>query len=353
MTEINENVADYAQIELFAKEIFRRVLGEQEPAEIRAWMAESVARMGGDTQGDALMEWQESFDFVDKTIKEYEMKATQPKTERKEVSWPWQTWRNLIDPMEPGMLATITAPDGIGKTICAESIAEYWAEKKNKVAFVHYELNRKIMMLRRTARHTSILTRTIKEGKLTPEENQKITEAHTRMLEWEGNISYIHTPGWSMEKTIDELRRLKAENQLDVVVLDYLEKVAPSRRQLQLYGANIYQREADNVEQLKNFAEANGIPVLMVAQMTKKGKGESFEQIDRSDMRGAGEKSDKANLVVIMTRARSGDGYSNIVKVIVDKNTMGGTGTFEQIMQPEYFRMADPALDLDKYRIAR
>jgi hypothetical protein len=58
-------------------------------------------------------------------------------------------------------------------------------------------------------------------------------------------------------------------------------------------------------------------------------------------MRGAGEKSEKANLVVIIKRERIADGYSNEVEVMIDKNTMGGTGSFKQMMAPEYYRVGD------------
>jgi replicative DNA helicase len=144
-----------------------------------------------------------------------------------------------------------------------------------------------------------------------------------------------------MEKSTAELRKLFETGECDAIVFDYLEKVSASKRQLQLYGTNMYQREADNVEQIKTFAETTGIPVLMIAQMSKSGKSESFNKLDRTDMRGAGEKSDKANLVVMLKRERSIDGYSNQVEVLVDKNTMGSTGAFRQMMQPEYYRVGD------------
>jgi replicative DNA helicase len=144
-----------------------------------------------------------------------------------------------------------------------------------------------------------------------------------------------------MERTTAELRRLHSEGLCDVVVVDYLEKAAASKRQLDMYGANAFQREADNVEQLKTFAEATEIPVLMVAQMNKSGKGQDFKSIDRSNMRGAGEKSEKANLVILLHRERVDEGYSSTVDVLVDKNTMGATGTFSQFMQPEYYRVGD------------
>lgn len=332
---------EIAQYEAMAKEILRRCMADEDPEDLFKFVTETLARLGAGEE-NAVLTWEQSFDLVDTMLEEYERIANTPEDERKLLVWPWASWRKLIDPLEDGMLGVVTAPDGQGKTIYAESIAEYWAQHKNRVVFVHYELNRKLMMLRRTARHASIPTRDIKSGKLTQAQRQLIANIRPRLLSWDGYISYLHTPGWSMEKTVSELRRLHSEGQCDVVVLDYLEKASASNRQLKMFGTNTYQREADNVEQLKTFAEMTGIPVLMIAQMNKEGKTTSFGSLDRSGMRGAGEKSDKANLVVLLKRERIDDGYSNEVDVLVDKNTMGSTGAFTQVMQPEYFRVGDP-----------
>lgn len=331
---------EITQYEVLAKEILRRCMAEDDPAELHRWLVDTLARLGGGDP-DAVLEWEASFDLVETMLAEYEAMAQIPESQRKTLAWPWESWRKLIDPLEAGMLGVITAPDGAGKTIYAESIAEYWASHKNRVVFVHYELNRKLMMLRRTARHTSIDTRTLKSGTLTADQKRVISDVRPRLTAWDGFISYVHTPGWSMERTVTELGRLVSEGKCDVVILDYLEKAAASRRQLQMFGANGFQREADNVEQLKNFAETTGVPVVMVAQMSKAGKTTEFDKVDRSGMRGAGEKSDKANLVVILKRDRVDDGYSNTVEVLVDKNTMGATGTFKQVMQPEFYRVGD------------
>jgi replicative DNA helicase len=331
---------EIAQYEALGKELLRRCMAEEEPEDLRKWLTETIARLGGgDT--NAIMTWIQSFDMVDTMVAEYERIANTPENERKILSWPWETWKKIIDPLEDGMLGVVTAPDGQGKTIYAESIAENWAKNKNKIVFVHYELNRKLMMLRRTARHTSILTRDIKNGKLTTEQKRLIAEIRPTLTSWDGYITYLHTPGWTMERTIAELSRLNSEGQCDAVVLDYLEKAAPSSRQMKMFGTNTWQREADNVEQLKNFSETIGSPVLMIAQMSKEGKAEKIEKVDRTGMRGAGEKSDKANLVILIKRARNSEGYSNLADVIVDKNTMGNTGMFQQYMQPEYFRVGD------------
>ena len=108
-----------------------------------------------------------------------------------------------------------------------------------------------------------------------------------------------------------------------------------------MYGNNLYQRESDNVEQLKTFGELAKVPVIMLAQLNKSGKSTGFDNMDRTDMRGAGEKSEKANVVIMLHREKENGGYSRTVNVKIDKNTLGATGSFTQIMIPERFDIAD------------
>jgi replicative DNA helicase len=335
-------IPELAPYEALAGEIYRRCYAEEDPTLLHQWLQDMVARLGGGARDEyAIMTWPESFDYYDELLEQRALAAATPAEQRKTLDWKWPSWNSYIDPLEPGLLAVVSAGDGMGKTIYAEELAEHWAQKRNRVVFVHYELNRSIMLDRRTARHTSISRRALKAGDLTPDQVQRIAAMRPRMLAWDGFITYLHTPGWSMDRTIQELRRMKAEGTCDVVVLDYLEKNAASRRQVQLFGQNVYQREADNVEQIKNFAESTETPVLMLTQMSKAGKTAGADSLDRTAMRGAGEKSEKANIVVLLHREHTTDGYSPSVTVRVDKNTVGRTGTFNQYMQAEYFRVLD------------
>lgn len=333
---------ELAVLEALFKEGLRRTMAEDEPDDIKQWARRKIDEIGGGDEA-SLLTWQESFDFTDKMLAEFITRAALPAEQRQVLDWPWWTWNQNIDAAEGGMLGVITAPDGMGKTIYAECISEHWAQRRNRVVYVHYELNRAWMMQRRLARHARVPVRSIRSNDLTPEQRNAIAVVRPRLLEWQGMIHYEHTPGWTMERTIAELTKLRADGMCDVVVIDYLEKVAPSPRQMKLH-MEWYQREADNVEQLKNFAEATEVPVLMVAQMRKDSKSKDMSQLDRGSMRGAGEKSEKANLVVLLNRKREDIGYSNEVAVLVDKNTMGPSGaTFAQWMQPEYFDVRDIA----------
>jgi replicative DNA helicase len=334
--------AELAPFEALAKEVLRRCFAEEDPTLLQQWLLETVARMGGGADAEsAILTWADSFDLYDRIMEQRALAAVQPDAEKRTLDWKWASWNEYIDPLEPGLLAVLSAGDGMGKTIYAEELAEHWAQKRNRVVFVHYELNRSIMLDRRTARHTSIPRRVLKSGLLDAEQTKRLNTIRPRLLAWDGYVTYMHTPGWSMDRVVSELRRLRAEGHCDVVVLDYLEKNSASRRQIQLFGQNVYQREADNVEQIKNYAESTETPVLMLTQMSKAGKSSSFESLDRTAMRGAGEKSEKANIVVLLNREHTSEGYSNTVDVRVDKNTVGRTGTFQQYMEAEYFRVAD------------
>jgi replicative DNA helicase len=166
---------------------------------------------------------------------------------------------------------------------------------------------------------------------------QAINRAHGKLKIIQGGITYQHSAGWTMERTIARLRQLKADNLCDVVVMDYLEKNAASRRQMQMFGTSTFQREADNVEQIKNFAEQTETPVVLLAQLSKAGKKGDFDDLDRTAMRGAGEKSEKANVVILLHRDKEDGGYSNLLNVKVDKNTLGATGSFAAVHEAGEF----------------
>lgn len=337
---MNPEVAVY---EALAKDLLRRCMAEESPTDLRQWLLETLARLGGGADENATLTWAQSFEFTASMLERFEQDAGIPLEQRKVLTWPWASWNTKIDQLEPGMLGVVSAPDGAGKTIYAESIIEHWARNKHKTVFVHYELNRKLMMLRRLARHTSITSRDIKTWNLTDSQRAELDTVAPRLRSWDGEITYLHTPDWTMERTVAELRKLRENGLCDVAVIDYLEKAAPSKRQLQMFGSNTFQREADNVEQLKNFAEQTECVVLMVAQMNKAQKTQDLKDMDRTGIRGAGEKTEKANLVVMLHRERVNGQYSNEVDVLIDKQTMGPTGVLRQYMRPEFYQVADIA----------
>lgn len=323
---------------VLAQEIMRRVYAEDGPDEINAWIQAQAQRLSGAGRENARLLWEQSFDIYEQIMAKRAEDAAKPESERKILTWPWASWSRYLDPLEPGMLAVLAAGDGAGKTLYAECIAEHWAKAGLHVAFLHFELNRAIMLDRRTVRHAGVPRRTLKLGKLTAQEERERQEANDRLRAWAGGITYVHAPGWTVEKALVEVRALIGEKLCDVFVVDYLEKAAGSARQLKMFSTNIYAREADDVEQIKSFSEQNEVPVLLLAQLNKVGKGQAFAMLDRTAIRGAGEKTEKANVVVLLHRENA---ETENVQVRIDKNTIGPTGSFSQWMETTRFRVLD------------
>jgi replicative DNA helicase len=323
---------------ILAQEMFRRIYADETPKEINAWCMAQLKKLGGEPNSNARLLWEESFTFYEELITKREAIAALPENERHQLIWPWQSWNNLLDPLEAGMLAVIAGADGMGKTIYAECLAEHWARQGLSIVFLHFELNRGIMMDRRMARHTGIQRRILKAGTLSRQEKAEMARADDVMLAWPGRITYVHTPGWTVERALTEIGALVNEEMCDVFIVDYLEKAAPSARQIKQFGSQIFERESDDVEQIKNFSESIGIPVVLLSQLNKLGKGQSFDQLDRTAIRGSGAKTEKANVVILLHRDSQ---ESERVRVKLDKNTIGPPGSFEQLMDAPRFRVMD------------
>jgi hypothetical protein len=138
------------------------------------------------------------------------------------------------------------------------------------------------------------------------------------------------------------------------VVLDYLNKVRPTRGQIKAFDKD-YDREADTLDIFKNWCEARGKVGMTANQYTKGGKAETG-RLDSTHMRGSGEIADKVQLLILTQReileadlrdkagklvAKKGE-KSPEVTLYVDKQNRGRDGfNFKQKYIGAEFRHAD------------
>ncbi|GIV81693.1 MAG: replicative DNA helicase [Anaerolineae bacterium] len=278
--------------------------------------------------------------------------------------WPWQSWNDRIRPGIPGWVGVLAAPDGVGKSTYLDYIAEHWAQRGNRVVLVHLEDDHEYKINRRLTRWARVPLSAIEDGTLGPAEEQAIREAEQLMAPWVDNLHYTHMPGASITEILAEVEKLIAEGQCEALVLDYIDKCEPDRRQLQLFGQQHYLREGDNMNLLKNFAEKHGIPVFTATQGNKRMQDQGRIKT-RQDIEGSGRKSQRAQLVIVLTRDIVGEGglwdasgtkiadagdYSPIATLRIDKQNRGRTGTFHQVFRGEFFRIGDlpPGFDKDQ-----
>ena len=337
---------------MMGQELVSKIYKNIPTAEIEEWLRAEV--LGVVVNNDGVMEWEQSFILEDELEELY---ATPQHAEQLE-SWsmPWASWSRFISPAEKGILITVAAPDGVGKTLVGEHFAEHWARMGKHGVYVHFELSKKTMVDRRTCRYASIDYNSLITDNLSPDERKRRDAAKQYVRNWEGSITYLHTPRWTIDMVVNKLRMLHKQGKCDFVIVEYLEKAQASTRQAKLFN-NPYQREADDVEILKSFSESEdyGCRMVMLSQFGKEGKETPFKELTRTKIRGAGEKTEKANVVVLLHKEISPGqldkqtgkwiiepgSYDAKLGIVIDKNTLGRTARFTDQETTPFFSIYD------------
>ena len=268
-------------------------------------------------------------------------------------SWPWRSWTSFIRPLMPGMVGMVAAPDGQGKTTYLEQIAEHWAQQDRHVVYVHLEDDISYKLNRRKARWSGVDIAAIEDDAMTDDERERVQDAGAAIAGDLAHLHYYHAPGKSMADIIRELESRIAEKVCNAVVFDYIDKCQPSRAQVATFGHNTWERQAHDMEALKSFAERNRVAVITATQGNKAMQNGGTQT--RQAIQGSGQKSQKSQLVIILTRdmvgpegltingehvADEGE-YSPIVNVRVDKQNRGRTGNLRQYLKGAVFTIRD------------
>lgn len=320
----------------------------QEPDTLYTWLQGQLATIGHGNKHNAVMDIPESIEFYRQLM---EQRSAPVEMGDGDWSWAWPSWNSRMDPLDVGMLCLVSARQGTGKTVYAEMQAEKWAKAGNRVAFVHFELNRELMFDRRMVRHTGIPRPVLKRGDaaLSAEQLRIKHDAEEQIAQWSGNIFYVHSPGWTMAQAMRTCEKLG----VDAVVVDYLNKAAASSKQVRIFGSDKNGRQADDVEAVKNTMERNYWRGILLAQFNKEGKKSSEPTAE--DIRGSGEIADKANVIILVNRQKVDnivrDGRDVVVAepgmygpdatVTIDKNTMGVGGQIEQYFHGPTYAVYD------------
>jgi replicative DNA helicase len=256
------------------------------------------------------------------------------------VTTPWSDVNRLLIALDVGMVQVIAARPGVGKTIWMENVAEYNAQRNKAIAFYHLELSHQFMLDRRMARWSGVTYDELRKG----ENGEKVERATDAIRQWQKNMTYIHCPGWSAERIMADAARLQAEGKADIVIIDYLQKLAmPESR---------YRNEASiiggQVAHIKDAAERLGFPVFLGCQVTRdlKQRG-ATGRAQLTDLYGSGMIEAYSNQVCILHVPTMDDDEGPYEleprELYVDKNTQGALGMVNLAHRCGRFRLEQPA----------
>jgi len=180
----------------------------------------------------------------------------------------------------------------------------------------------------------------IKKGFLDDDEWGRIGKSTGELAETPLYIA--DTPNVSVMEIRTICRRMKAENRLDLVVIDYIGLI---RGRSSKGDSNNRQQEISEISRgLKLLARELGIPIIILSQLSRGVEGRNDKRPMLSDLRESGAIEQDADLVVFLYR----DEYYNpesehkgLAEAIIAKQRNGSTGTTFLRFFGEYTKFSD------------
>lgn len=238
----------------------------------------------------------------------------------KPVQSPWESvTRILRGGVLPGELCILAARPSVGKSALALNWAWSVACSGKRTLFFSLEMGREQLLDRLVANVGGIDLGAFRQG-LTPEQRRRVRKTTASMRG--KKLDVID----DARMTLGEVRRRvrtaqRREIPVGLVVVDYLQLVTPEDSK-----APREQQVAAMSRGFKLLAKDLGVPVLLLAQLSRKGEDANREPM-LSDLRESGAIEQDADIVIFLHQARKRTWHPDEpVKFIVSKGRSSGVG---------------------------
>lgn len=238
-------------------------------------------------------------------------------------------------------LIIVAARPAMGKTAFALNIAQQSAVKAgSSVMIFSLEMSKEQLGQRLLAMQARVEIQKLKQGDLDRKDWDRITMA----LDELNNTKIVidDTPGISIMEMRNKCRRLKAEQGLDLVVVDYLQLMS-----LQGKTDNRQQEISTISRNLKLLAREIECPVIVLSQLSRAPEQRQDHRPVLSDLRESGSIEQDADIVIFLYR----DDYYNentdkpgVCEVNIAKHRSGPTDKVELTWVSRYTKFSDKAL---------
>ncbi len=234
-------------------------------------------------------------------------------------------------------LILLAARPSMGKTALALNIAEYVVTKlRVPTAFFSLEMSKIQLVNRLISMDSRVQAQSIRTGQLSDNDWTEITNSARKLSA--STLFIDDTPSISVSELRSKCRKLKLEQGLGLIIIDYLQLMTATGGK----ASESRQQEISEISRsLKAIAREINCPVLALSQLSRAVEGRPDKRPMLSDLRESGAIEQDADVVMFIYR----DEYYNhdsekkgIAEVIIGKQRNGPTGTVELGAQLEYTR---------------
>ena len=227
----------------------------------------------------------------------------------------------------------------MGKTAFVLNLAQYIAVKSQiTTAIFSLEMSRDQLVNRLLSMESKVDSQLIRTGNLSANDWEKLIESA-------GDISQApliidDTPGISISELRSKCRKYKLENNLGLVIIDYLQLMSGGNKR-----SDSRQQEISDISRsLKALAREIDAPVIALSQLSRACETRPDHRPILSDLRESGAIEQDADVVMFIYR----DDYynkdtdkKNISEIIIAKQRNGPIGTVELVWLPNYTKFAN------------
>ena len=275
-------------------------------------------------------------DIMSETVQTI-MKRVQNRGELSGVTTGFTDLNSLLGGFQKSDLVLLAARPSMGKTALAVNLAVNAAKAGKKVAMFSLEMSKTQIGQRILAAFAQMNLSSLFKGELEGADLVNLITASNELSNY--NLHIDDTAAISLIELKAKLRRLKMEEGLDLVVIDYLQLMTTGERI-----ENRVQEISQISRGLKAIAKELDVPVLALSQLSRALEQRPDKRPKLSDLRESGAIEQDADIVMFLYRDyvyNKETENPNLAEVIVSKHRNGPIGVVNLIWKDEYTRFFD------------
>jgi replicative DNA helicase len=240
--------------------------------------------------------------------------------------------------LQPGELIILAARPSVGKTSFALNIARNAAVlAERRVVIFSLEMSKQALVQRLICSEAKVDAYLISTGQADAHAFERIAGAMDRLSQ--ANIWIDDTPALPISELRARARRMKAQQKVDLVVVDYLQLMRGGRQDSRV------QEVSEISSGLKTIAKELHVPVLALSQLSRESERRENRKPQLSDLRDSGSIEQDADVVLFLYRPgmHKDDIDKSVTELLVEKNRNGPTTKIDLHFQANQMLFYEPA----------
>ena len=242
--------------------------------------------------------------------------------------------------LQPSDLILVAARPSMGKTAFVLNIAQYVAFKKNRsVAIFSLEMSKEQLVNRLFSLESQVDAQALRTGNMKDSDWEKLIEGAG--IIGQSKLIIDDTPGISVSELRSKCRKYKLENDLDLIIIDYLQLMTGSVGR----SSESRQQEISEISMsLKGLARELNVPVIALSQLSRAVESRPDKRPMLSDLRESGAIEQDADVVMFIYRDEyynKDSEYKKQAEIIIAKQRNGPVGTVHLAWLGEYTKFAN------------